>query len=57
MGTSSKRVRPRTDDRVTKRAKEKPPASIQPAGKKVGEPAGNLRQRASWFRKRVSGEG
>jgi len=57
MGTSSKRTRPKVDERGPTRDPEKPSARIRPAGKKIGEQAGNLRQRAAWFRKRASREG
>jgi hypothetical protein len=45
------------DERTAERGKEAPPARIRPADKKIGEQEGNLRKRASWFRKRASGEG
>jgi hypothetical protein len=39
----------------SKPAEPKKPTRPQPVQRKIGEPAGNLRKREQWFRKRSAG--
>lgn len=34
----------------------RPPASIKPTNKKVGEPPDNLRRREEWYQRRAGGQ-
>ena len=42
-------------DKPPERTPDRPPASIKPVKRKIGEAPGNLRRREAWYQRRTGG--